>query len=90
MHQDRLVFLDCILYEFVYGFCCCIFGVKNYLVLQIQPLEREIHYASPLPMILHLLSSAVDNVRNFVRHHKLLVLQETKDQSQNIETQIKE
>ena len=74
MDQDWLVFLDSILYEFVYSFSRCIFGVEDNLIFQVEPLECQINNSSTFPVILHLLPRTVDDVRNFVGHHKLLIL----------------
>ena len=74
MHQNGFVLFYGVLDEIVYGLGGIVLGIKYYLVLEVQPLEGQIHYAPALPKVLHLLACAVDYVRYFIGEHELLVL----------------
>ena len=74
--KHRLVLLDRVLDEVEYGLCGGIFSVENNLILEVHPLEGEVNDAPAFEVIRDLLARAVDDVGDFVRHYKLLVLQE--------------
>lgn len=48
----------------------------TYLVVLVEPEEGEVGHADRLPVVLDLLSCAVDDVRDFIGHHELQVLQQ--------------
>ena len=51
-----------------------------YLVVLVKPEEGEIGNSNGFPVVLYLFACAIDNVCNFICHHKLQVLQEAQSQ----------
>jgi len=74
MDEDGFVLFDCVFNKIENGFGGGIFGVEDCLVFQVHPLEGQVDHAAALPVVGHLLASAVYYVRDLVSHHELLVL----------------
>ena len=74
MHEYRFILFNSVFDEIVDRFSGRVFRVEDDLILEIEPLEGEVHNAPSLEVILDLLACAVDDVRDLVRHYEFLVL----------------
>ena len=74
MDQNGFVFLDGTLYEVEYCFRSRILCIKYDLILQVEPLEGQIHNTFAVPVVGDLLARAIDNVRYFIGDNKFLIL----------------
>ena len=74
MYKNGFILFDRIFYEIINCFSRGVLDVKDYLVLQIKPLESEIYHASTFPVIGYLFTGAVYYVRHLVGYDEFLVL----------------
>ena len=81
MHEDTLCLLHGALYEIKdllrcgFPFLTAPFlDLEKVLILLVKPVELEIDHSYRFPMIGHLSPRTVDNMANFVCHHKLQIL----------------
>jgi hypothetical protein len=74
VHENGFVLFYRIFNEVVDSLCSGILGVKDDLILKVEPLEGKIYDSAALPVVGDLLASAVDNVGDLVGDDKLLVL----------------
>lgn len=74
MYKNGFILFDCIFYKIINGFSRGVLDVKDYLILQIKPLESEIYHTSTFPVIGYLFAGTVYYVRHFVGYDEFLVL----------------
>jgi hypothetical protein len=72
--QDTLVLLDCVLNEVENGFGGGVLLVEDDLVLQVEPLKRQVDHSSAFKEVLDLLACTVNNMRNLIGNYELLIL----------------
>ena len=74
VHKNALSSFNGLLYEIKDGITCFILAIEDHLVILIQPEERQIRDSNRLPVIRNLLARTINDMRNFISHHKLDVL----------------
>ena len=74
MDKHRLVLFYSVFDKIKDGLSGCILCIEDDLVLKVEPLEGKVYDASALPVVWHLLSSAVDDVCNLIGNYKFLIL----------------
>ena len=74
MNEDAFCGFDSFFYEVENGVGGFVLGVEDDLVVLVQPEEGEVGYSYGLPVIRHLLSCTIDDMRNFIGDYKLNVL----------------